>query len=94
MKIVFNDYPEQAGNYTIYNKKETLENVSFNYKRSESDLSQINTNLISDYKTADTISTIFNTLQTERTDSEIWKWFVIFALLFIALEMAIIKFVK
>jgi hypothetical protein len=94
VKIVFNDYPEQAGNYTIYNKKEALENVSFNYKRSESDLSQINSNLVSDYKTADTISTIFNTLQTERTDNEIWKWFVIFALLFLALEMAIIKFVK
>jgi hypothetical protein len=94
VKIVFNDYPEQAGNYTIYNKKEALENISFNYKRSESDLSQINTNLISDYKTTDTISTIFSTLQTERTDNEIWKWFVIFALLFLALEMAIIKFVK
>ncbi|MCC9073837.1 BatA and WFA domain-containing protein [Flavobacterium sp. F-65] len=94
VKIVFNDYPEQAGNYTIYNKKEALENVSFNYKRSESDLSQINTNLISNYKTADTISTIFNTLQTERTDNEIWKWFVIFALLFIVAEMAIIRFVK
>jgi hypothetical protein len=94
VKIVFNDYPEQAGNYTIYNKKEALENVSFNYKRSESDLSQVNANLVSDYKTADTISTIFNTLQTERTDNQIWKWFVIFALLFLALEMAIIRFVK
>ncbi|MEA9412057.1 BatA and WFA domain-containing protein [Flavobacterium sp. PL02] len=94
VKIVFNDYPEQAGNYTIYNKKEALENVSFNYKRSESDLSQVNSNLVSDYKTADTISTIFNTLQTERTDNQIWKWFVIFALLFLALEMAIIRFVK
>ncbi|KFF13833.1 vWA domain-containing protein [Flavobacterium hydatis] len=94
VKIVFNDYPEQAGNYTIYNKKEALENVSFNYKRSESDLGQVNANLVSDYKTADTISTIFNTLQTERTDNQIWKWFVIFALLFLALEMAIIRFVK
>ncbi|KIC03641.1 membrane protein [Flavobacterium sp. JRM] len=94
VKIVFNDYPEKAGNYTIYNKKEALENVSFNYKRSESDLSQVNSNLVSDYKTADTISTIFNTLQTERTDNQIWKWFVIFALLFLALEMAIIRFVK
>ncbi|MCV9926969.1 BatA and WFA domain-containing protein [Flavobacterium sp. LS1R49] len=94
VKIVFNDYPEQAGNYTIYNKKEALENVSFNYKRSESDLSQVNDNVVSDYKTADTISTIFNTLQTERTDNQIWKWFIIFALLFLALEMAIIRFVK
>ncbi|KAF2517703.1 vWA domain-containing protein [Flavobacterium foetidum] len=94
VKLTFNDFPETAGNYGIFDKKEVVENVSFNYKRTESDLSQANTKIISDFKTADTISTIFNTLQTERTDSQIWKWFVIFALLFLALEMAIIKFVK
>jgi len=94
VKLVFNDFPETAGNYSVFDKKESVENLSFNYKRSESDLSQVNTNAVSDFKTADTISTIFNTLQTERTDSQIWKWFVIFALLFLALEMAIIKFVK
>lgn len=94
VKLTFNDFPETAGNYSIFDKKEWIENLSFNYKRSESDLSQVNTNVVSNFKTADTISTIFNTLQTERTDSQIWKWFVIFALLFLALEMAIIKFVK
>lgn len=94
VKLTFNDFPDTAGNYNVFDKKESVENLSFNYKRSESDLSQVNTNVVSDFKTADTISTIFNTLQTERTDSKIWKWFVIFALLFLALEMAIIKFVK
>lgn len=94
VKLTFNDFPETAGNYGIFDKKEWVENISFNYNRTESDLSQVNTNVVSDFKTADTISTIFNTLQTERTDSQIWKWFVIFALLFLALEMAIIKFVK
>ncbi|MEL1255453.1 BatA domain-containing protein [Flavobacterium sp. DGU38] len=94
VKLTFNDYPETAENYGVFDKKEWVENISFNYKRTESDLSQVNTNIVSDFKTADTISTIFNTLQTERTDSQIWKWFVIFALLFLALEMAIIKFVK
>jgi len=94
VKLTFNDFPETAGNYSVFDKKESVENLSFNYKRSESDLSQVNKNVVSDFKTADTISTIFNTLQTERTDSQIWKWFVIFALLFLALEMAIIKFVK
>ncbi|KFF05954.1 vWA domain-containing protein [Flavobacterium reichenbachii] len=94
VKLTFNDFPETAGNYGIFDKKNWVENLSFNYNRSESDLSLVNTSVISDFKTADTISTIFNTLQTERTDSQIWKWFVIFALLFLALEMAIIKFMK
>ncbi len=94
VKLTFNDFPETAGNYSVFDKKEWVENISFNYKITESDFSQVNTNVVSDFKTADTISTIFNTLQTERTDSQIWKWFVIFALLFLALEIAIIKFMK
>ncbi|AOW09729.1 vWA domain-containing protein [Flavobacterium gilvum] len=94
VQLFFNDYPEKAGNYTIYDSQKPIENISFNYPRTESNLDQISENILSDYKTGDSISTIFDTLQTNRTDNQIWKWFIIFALLFLALEMAIIKFVK
>ena len=94
VKLTFNDYPIQAGNFGIYNQKERLQNISFNYNRTESDLAQANENVLSDYKTIDSIETVFDTLQTDRTDSQIWKWFVIFALLFLVTEMAIIRFVK
>ncbi|MNE22779.1 hypothetical protein D3C80_1160050 [compost metagenome] len=92
--MVFNDYPEQAGNYSIYNKKERLENISFNYNRSESNLALANEDAVSDYKTIESVSAVFDTLQTNRTDNQIWKWFLIFALLFLVTEMAIIRFVK
>jgi len=94
VQLVFNDYPAKAGNYTIFDKKKAIENISFNYARTESDLNQVNESILSDYKTTDSIATIFDTLQTSRSDNQIWKWFIIFALLFLALEMAIIKFVK
>ncbi|MBF4469983.1 vWA domain-containing protein [Flavobacterium sp. HJJ] len=94
VQLFFNDYPEKAGNYTIYDSKNPIENISFNYPRTESNLDQVNDNLLSDYKTSDSIATIFDTLQTSRTDNQIWKWFIIFALLFLALEMAVIKFMK
>jgi len=94
VQLFFNDYPEKAGNYTIYDSQKPIENISFNYPRTESNLSQVNESILSDYKTGDSISTIFNTLQSNRSDNQIWKWFIIFALLFLALEMAIIKFVK
>ncbi|NDP28342.1 MAG: hypothetical protein GZ087_13090 [Flavobacterium sp.] len=94
VKLTFNDYPEEAGNFGIYNQKERLQNISFNYNRTESDLAEANENLLSNYKTIDSIATVFDTLQTDRTDNQIWKWFVIFALLFLATEMAIIRFVK
>ncbi|MDI1304649.1 MAG: hypothetical protein PSX42_07380, partial [bacterium] len=94
VKMIFNDYPEQAGNYSIYNKKTWLENISFNYNRTESNLAAANENIISNYKTTESITSFFDTLQTDRTDNQIWKWFVIFALLFLLTEMAIIRFVK
>jgi hypothetical protein len=94
VKLTFNDFPEQAGNFGVFNQKERLQNVSFNYNRTESDLAQANENVFSDYKTIDSIDTVFNSLQTDRTDNQIWKWFVIFALLFLLTEMAIIRFVK
>jgi hypothetical protein len=94
IKMNFNDYPEQAGNFGIYNKKDWLENISFNYNRTESNLAEANENLLSDYKIIDSTSTFFDTLQTNKTDNQIWKWFVIFALLFLLTEMAIIRFVK
>jgi len=94
VKLTFNDFPVQAGNFGIYNKNERLQNISFNYNRTESDLVQANKEALSDYKTIDSIETVFNTLQTDRSDSQIWKWFVIFALLLLVTEMAIIRFVK
>lgn len=94
VKMTFNDYPEHAGNFSIYNKKEWIENISFNYNRTESDLGSANENILAKYKTVESIPSLFNTLQTDRTDNQIWKWFVIFALLFLITEMAIIRFVK
>ncbi|CAM4111315.1 vWA domain-containing protein [Flavobacterium weaverense] len=94
VKMIFNDSPTQAGNYTIFNKKEKIENISYNYDRSESNLTLSSQNLLSNYKTVESIKSLFDKLQTDRTDNQIWKWFVIFALLFLIIEMAIIRFVK
>jgi hypothetical protein len=94
VKLTFNDFPVQSGNFGIYSQNERLQNISFNYNRTESDLAQANKDILSDYKTIDSIETVFDSLQTDRTDSQIWKWFVIFALLFLVTEMAIIRFVK
>jgi hypothetical protein len=44
--------------------------------------SVIDENALSKYKMIDSITNVFDTLQTNRLDNQIWKWFVIFALLF------------
>lgn len=94
VKLIFNDYPEQAGNFEIFSQNEKLENISFNYGRTESDLALTNEKMLSGHKKSDSIASFFDTLQTNRMDNQIWKWFVIFALLFLTIETAIIRFMK
>lgn len=94
VKMSFNDNPTEAGNFVVFNADNPLQNISFNYNRTESDLTLVNEEAAADFNIINDIETVFNTIQTERTDTQIWKWFVIFTLLFIALELLIQKFVK
>ena len=94
VKLSFNDNPSSSGNFDIIKNKQTVENISFNYKRTESDISNPNEEIASDFKEIASIDTLFDTLQTNRADNQIWKWFVIFALLFLVLEILIQKLVK
>ena len=94
VKLTFNDFPAAAGNFEIYNKENWIDNVSFNTARTESNLAEANKENWSDYKTIDSIKTIFDDLQRQRSDNQLWKWFVIFAVLLLLTEMAIIKFLK
>ena len=94
VKMTFNENPVEAGNFGIFNTDQLVQNISFNYNRTESNLTLINESVLSDYTIINDIETVFNTIQTDRTDTQIWKWFVIFTLLFIALELLIQKFVK
>ena len=94
VKMSFNDNPAEAGNFGIFNGANLVQNISFNYNRTESNLALANPDVAKNFKEIEDIETVFNTIQTDRTDTQIWKWFVIFTLLFLALELLIQKFVK
>lgn len=94
VKLSFGNYPETAGNYSIYKGEQNLKNISFNYRRSESDLSLQNKGLLDDFKKMSSIATVYDDIQSGRTANELWKWFVIGALIFLLLELLIQKFIK
>ena len=94
VKLTFNDNPKESGNFGVFNNTVKVENISFNYNRTESNLENPNTNIANDFKEISDIETVFTTLQTDRTDNQIWKWFVFLTLLFITFEILIQKFVK
>jgi len=94
VKLTFNDFPQEAGNFGIYKQDDLLKEISFNYARTESNIDASNESILSDYNVIGSIDEVFDTLQTDRTDNEIWKWFVFLTLLFLVTEILIQKFVK
>jgi hypothetical protein len=94
IKIICGDNPKNAGNFNIFRNKKDVGHLSFNYDRKESILTEPSSESLANINQTDSIENFFDTLQIERTDNQIWKWFLIFALLFLALEILIQKFIK
>ena len=88
------DEPNKAGNYQIVKENEFLENISYNYARSESKLQYQNPE---DWKGAEvykSVDDLFDSITDSDSIHSFWKWFAIFALLFLLFEMLILKFFK
>ncbi len=94
IKINCFNNPINAGNFQIIQDKEQVGFVSFNYNRDESNLENISTNFLENINQLDSIESFFDKIILARNDSEIWKWFVGFSLLFLIIEILIQKFVK
>lgn len=94
VKLQCNDYPKKAGNFVINKKEELISNISFNFNRSESNLLQSQSSLLSDFKVVKSLESVYNSLLYQRSNDEIWKIFVILTLLFLFLELLIQKLVK
>ena len=88
------DEPKKAGNYQIVKKTEFLENISFNYARSESELQYLNPEDWEGAKVYSSVEDLFDSLADANAINSFWKWFAIFALLFLLFEMLILKFYK
>lgn len=86
--------PTEAGIYNIKNKTETLANVSYNYNRQESDLVYNDLSSMNDVSLSESITEIFETLKRDSKVNALWKWFVIFALALLLIEMLILKYFK
>ncbi|OEJ98741.1 hypothetical protein A8C32_05965 [Flavivirga aquatica] len=95
-KVIINTYetPEIAATYTIKNKSEAIKNVSYNYNRDESDLVYRNLSISNNATISNSITNIFNTIKSDTKVNALWKWFIIFALALLIIEMLILKFFK
>lgn len=94
VKLNFGDLPNKAGNFSIFDNEKWIENISFNYNRKESMLTNNENELLSISNEIASLETVFDSIQASNNDSQIWKWFLIFALLMLITEMAIIRWMK
>lgn len=93
-KLSFGDYPERAGNYVVIKKQESLKKISFNYPRTESDITAINSRNFDTFTKVKNVSTVLNDLASAQSNSEIWKWFIVGTLLLLCIELLIQKMIK
>ena len=84
--------PITSGNYDIFLNNQRLHNISYNYPRTESMLQYANVEDWDGVNTFSSVSEVFNFIAEENNTTQFWKWFVIFALLFLVFEMFILKF--
>lgn len=86
--------PTISDTYSIKNKNETVKNVSYNYNRNESNLIYNTLSNLNGITVSNSIGNIFDTIKSDTKVNALWKWFVIFALALLLIEMLILKFFK
>lgn len=94
VRLTTDEFPTKAGIYSIKNQNVELQQISYNFSRNESDLQYHNLASVYPENTHATVAQFFEELKNEQSVASLWKWFVIFALVFLGIEMLILKFVK
>lgn len=95
VKINTNELPKKAGNYNITDTKHRIinnYNVSYNYNTSESNLTYIT--IPESAKVFESVDAYFSKEKAGFETTDLWKWFIIFALIFMAIEILLLKFLK
>ena len=94
VEINTSNLPLEAGNYQVSSENTEIGNLSFNYDRQESDLQYSDLSEINGFNSYDSVEEYFSETNAASQINALWKWFVIFALIFLAIEMLLIKFLK
>jgi len=102
--IFVHDQIKNAGNYNLFAGTENISGISFNYDRKESDLSRYSPDeLISLYEKSNLIN--FSLIDAGDNDitiiladigqgKKLWKWCILLVLLFLAIEIALLRLWK
>jgi hypothetical protein len=88
------EFPEEAGILDVKNKGKTIKKLSFNYPREESKLSYFSVEEIPNATVDTSLDQAIETIKSNANVNALWKWFVIFALVFLLIEILLLKYLK
>lgn len=94
VEIITADLPEISGNYQVLRKDQFVQFVSYNYQREQGKLNYANPNSWEGAVVHKNVSDLLFEISNENSTHGFWKWFAIFAFVFLIAEMAILKFLK
>lgn len=94
VSITTDEFPASSGIVDIKQKDQVLGQLSYNYSRKESDLRYLNMKDYKDLNYYQTVTAAIDSIKSASNINALWKWFVIFALCFLALELLILKYFK
>ncbi|MEN8123757.1 MAG: BatA domain-containing protein [Bacteroidota bacterium] len=90
------DKPFKAGIYKISNKNDTLKKIAFNYDGSESNLqyTSVNNNLKKNIQYFNSVKNAITEINEQNKTHNLWQLFLIFALIFLVVEILLEKLLK
>ncbi|MBU2526049.1 MAG: BatA domain-containing protein [Bacteroidetes bacterium] len=93
VSLTFSDFPNEPGHYTVMLNGEILRNLAFNYPKVNWQTPDFDVpNDAENFKIFDSSEKMFEALNSVGEETQLWKWFVIFALVFLLAEMLILKY--
>ena len=92
VSITVSDELNRAGTYGVFLDETALQYVSFNFPRKESGMSYWDLESWKGVTVHDSVDELFQTIAEDNEMNLLWKWFVIFAVLFLLFELFILKF--
>lgn len=92
--ITTTDNPGTAGIYTVFDNATAIQQISYNYNRTESTPQYHDATLWQNTENHKSIAHFFDQMKEDGKASNLWKWFIIFALLFLMIEIFLLKLIK
>lgn len=97
-KIVTQDFPLKAGIYNLKYKDQLIERLAYNYDRSESKMKftelQTVTDQFENIHLHNSLKNALKSVNDRNNNKNLWQLFIIFALVFLILEILLQKFLK